>query len=506
LFCAFKSGLFVSESITFLSEFILIKFCEYYIIIVYYKVILFLILKGEFIVKIGLLPLYIELYDIIGSPYRPRLEPFYDNVASLFEQRGISVEKSEFCRLKDEFDNAIKSFEEAGVDAIVTLHMAYSPSLESIDALTATSLPVIVLDTTETLEFGQMQNPKEIGFNHGIHGVMDMCSMLKRNKKPYAIAAGHYQESDVIDRVCGFVKAAVAAKALCNAKAARVGGGFAGMGDFLVPNEELKERFGIEVDEISPEEISDIRNVVTDSEIDAEIADNEAKYEIPDGVIADDYREYIKSCVAMHKCLENGAYTAFTVNFRNVAGIELMPFIEACKAMERGIGYAGEGDVLTASFAGALLKAHPETSFVEIFCPDWKNNTVFMSHMGEMNYRIAENKPKIRRTGSAFVKGEMPYAGYARMKGGKGVYVNISRDKDDYKMVIAPGEMLSEQEDNFPNTIRGWMQPDKSNSTAEFLEKLSKNGATHHSSFVYGATVKEMEYFAQLLSLKTVVI
>jgi len=500
LFCAFKSGLFVSESITFLSEFILIKFCEYYIIIVYYKVILFLILKGEFIVKIGLLPLYIELYDIIGSPYRPRLEPFYDNVASLFEQRGISVEKSEFCRLKDEFDNAIKSFEEAGVDAIVTLHMAYSPSLESIDALTATSLPVIVLDTTETLEFGQMQNPKEIGFNHGIHGVMDMCSMLKRNKKPYAIAAGHYQESDVIDRVCGFVKAAVAAKALCNAKAARVGGGFAGMGDFLVPNEELKERFGIEVDEISPEEISDIRNVVTDSEIDAEIADNEAKYEIPDGVIADDYREYIKSCVAMHKCLENGAYTAFTVNFRNVAGIELMPFIEACKAMERGIGYAGEGDVLTASFAGALLKAHPETSFVEIFCPDWKNNTLFLSHMGEVNYRIADLKPTLCRGKG---EGNQAYKAYTRMKPGKGVYINISRDADDYQLFIAKGEMVAEGEDNFVNSMRGWMKP-TGYTTGEFLELHSKHGATHHSIFVYGASVEELEYFGKLLGMKIV--
>ena len=40
----------------------------------------------------------------------------------------------------------------------------------------------------------------------------------------------------------------------------------------------------------------------------------------------------------------------------------------------------------------------------------------------------------------------------------------------------------------------------------EFLEKLSKNGATHHSSFVYGATVEEMEFFAKLLKIKTVII
>ena len=97
------------------------------------------------------------------------------------------------------------------MDALVTLHMAYSPSLESIDVLAGTALPIVVLDTTETLEFTNGQDPVEIDYNHGIHGVMDMCSMLTREGKDYAVAAGHYRDSDVLDRVCGYVRAAKAA-------------------------------------------------------------------------------------------------------------------------------------------------------------------------------------------------------------------------------------------------------------------------------------------------------
>ena len=40
----------------------------------------------------------------------------------------------------------------------------------------------------------------------------------------------------------------------------------------------------------------------------------------------------------------------------------------------------------------------------------------------------------------------------------------------------------------------------------EFLEKLSINGATHHSAFVYGAKAEELEYFGKLLGMETVVI
>jgi len=34
--------------------------------------------------------------------------------------------------------------------------------------------------------------------------------------------------------------------------------------------------------------------------------------------------------------------------------------------MSRGIGYAGEGDVLTAALTGALLSVYPDTSFTEV--------------------------------------------------------------------------------------------------------------------------------------------
>ena len=140
--------------------------------------------------KIGLLPFYIALYDESNPELRYRLERFYDCIAKKIEDNGIEVIRTQdFCRLKLEFEQAILNFEQENADAIVTIHMAYSPSLESIEALTNTTLPIIVLDTTETLEFTSKQKDEEVMYNHGIHGVMDMCSMLKRRQKSYAIAA-----------------------------------------------------------------------------------------------------------------------------------------------------------------------------------------------------------------------------------------------------------------------------------------------------------------------------
>ena len=61
------------------------------------------------------------------------------------------------CRVKQEFIDSISLFEREEVDAIVTLHLAYSPSLESADVLARTKKPIIVLNTTPTYDFSPVR-------------------------------------------------------------------------------------------------------------------------------------------------------------------------------------------------------------------------------------------------------------------------------------------------------------------------------------------------------------
>ncbi len=458
--------------------------------------------------KIGLLPLYIALYDAVVPQLRERLESFYQEITREFEKRDIEVVTPSFCRVCAEFQSTVAQFEREKVDAIVTLHMAYSPSLESVDVLCNTKLPIIVLDTTQTLEFTAMQDPDEINYNHGIHGVMDLCSMLTRRGKAYAIAAGHYAKSDVIDRVCGYLRATVAARALQSTSVGLIGGLFEGMGDFQVPFAELKSRFGVTVVEPKAKEMKKICVEIDEDAINRERAADAKRFDFADHVIEDEYRDSLRAGLAVRRWIEQKELNAFTINFTRMgeeSGLSRIPFVECCKAMERGTGYAGEGDVLTAAFVGAFLRGYDETNFVEIFCPDWKNNTLFLSHMGEVNYRVSAVKPCINRAATNYSPGGFPYAGYTRMKGGKGVYVNISHAEKDFRMTVAAAEMLEQEEDNFPMSMRGWMRP-IGKTTAEFLEGLSHSGATHHSIFVYGATVEELRHFGQLLDLETVVL
>ncbi|MBS5661314.1 MAG: hypothetical protein KHW79_08555 [Clostridiales bacterium] len=456
--------------------------------------------------KIGFLPLYIELYDRSGSTSRDRLEPFYETLARAFEEKGIEVVRSSFCRLEEEFKNAVNKFEENQVDCIVTWHAAYSPSLESIQVLANTPLPIVVLDTTETYDFSPSQDSGEISYCHGIHGVMDMCNMLTRYHKSYAIATGHYPNSDVLDRAIGYIRAAVAATSVAGSTVGQIGQSFPGMGDFLISDEEISSRFGVKVVRTSAEELEALKSSVTDAEIQSEMAEDLADAIKLNQFSEDAHRLTVKNCLAVRRWLEKHQLDAFSVDFMDISssmGLDCMPFMEACKAMARGIGYAGEGDILTAVMTGALLRGFGTATFVEIFCPDWKNDTLFLSHMGEVNFSLTKKEKSIKEINFVYTDAQNPIVKYACLKKGTATFLNLFCSHDGYKLLIAPVTMEEPVgEDKFTSSIRGWMRPEM--PIADFLEKISMVGVTHHSMLVYDATPEQIAFFGRLLGLEII--
>lgn len=456
--------------------------------------------------KIGFLPLYIELYDKVVPNQRTRHEAYCDLLSKKMEDRGVQVVRTDICRIKPEFEKAVKKFEQEDVDAIVTVHLAYSPSGEYYEILSKTKLPIIVFDTTVTNDMSDKQSSDEVAYCHGIHGVMDMCCMLRRNGKSFAICAGHSDDEKVLEKLIGYIKAASCAKAFLGSSVGMVGTKFSGMEDFTVPEEVLASRFGIKVIHSEKEDMLRIASEITDAEIEAEI-ENELKMgKRIEGLTDETFKASAKNCCVLRKWIYEKGVDALTVNFLDVteAGLSTMPFMEAGLAMSRGTGYAGEGDVFTASLVGALLKNYKETSFIEIFCPDWKNNSLMLSHMGEMNYAVAGKEVELYDNPFIYGNGTHTVKGTSVFKSGEAVFVNMFPTKDDFGMVIAPVTMLSEGTDNFRKSIRGWMKPTM--PIAEFLEKISLEGVTHHSALVYGVTPEELEFFAQCLGIRATVI
>ena len=257
-------------------------------------------------IKVGYLPLYIKLYDDSNPHYRDPMVDYMHMLIKMLESQGLEVVLAdEVCRIKPEFDRAAKKFNDAGVSAVITQHLAYSPSLESIEALLSLDAPIIVFDTTPDYQLLKVANYKGcISANHGIHGVQDMCNLLKRNGKPYYLCVGHALHSEVVSEVVGMCRAAAVKKAFQTEKVGSVGGSFTGMGDFLVSEERYKNDIGVEVQYMTTEVVKEYLPKVTEEEIDAELAYDAAHYD-SDITFQAEYREATRSGLAVRKWMQD---------------------------------------------------------------------------------------------------------------------------------------------------------------------------------------------------------
>lgn len=456
-------------------------------------------------VKIGLLGLYLELYDERSSEMRNKVDAFYETIAQEFERRKISVIRQKLCRIKKEFKTAVTAFENMEADAIVTLHLAYSPSLESSDVLKNTALPIYILNTTPDYDFIVNDTYNGISYNHGIHGVQDMCNLLLRNNKNFTIETGHWKNSDVIDRLCAKINLSIQEKPMTGLRVGIIGSPFDGMGDFAVDFKTLESTLGLKTVVCNYDELKTYINGITNDEINSEIEDNSKKY-VVNIVNNDIYRSNVKTCLGVRKWINTNKLDAFTVNFLDVDsknGLSSVPFYEASKQMAVGKGYAGEGDVMTSGLVSSLLKLGCETSFTEIFCPDWSQNALFLSHMGEMNINLCEEKPVLHEKDYIFSDVEVnPIVFSGEFKEGKAFLVNLSPSAVGYTLIIAPIQMFVS--DKISDGVRGWFRP--TISIQKFLSEYSKLGGTHHSALVYGDHLDTLKNFGQTMNFKTIIL
>jgi len=451
--------------------------------------------------KIGFLPTYMQLFDENVPQMKKNCEVFTSDISKKLEAL-FKVIKTPIVKVKADFKKAVELFEKESVDAIITLHLAYSLSGEAAEALSETSLPIIILNTTPDHYFGPGHDPARILYNHGIHGVQDLCNILTRNSKNFFIEAGHWERSDIFERIYLRVIQARMVKTFLNIRVGRIGGSLEGMDDFKVPDKLLEKKYNFKIIQAEASDILGIEKDINDKDVDEEIKHNMDKHKVKISS-PDLYRNSIRTGLAIRKWRESNKLNAFVANafyFSRDIRLPFIPFLEISKALSRGIGYAGEGDILTASFTASLMSSFPDSTFTEMFCPDWQNDAIFLSHAGEVNTDLIEGKPKIIEKPWLFSKGYNPITVVGRLKAGKAVLCSLSPiDSDKFRLIVSDGEMLPvNSEDRFEDVIHGWFKPDI--HLEDFLANFSRWGGIHHSVLVYGSGSENVIEFGKMMN------
>ncbi|MBL4702029.1 MAG: hypothetical protein JKX85_12305 [Phycisphaeraceae bacterium] len=460
--------------------------------------------------RIGLLPSYLELYDDLFPENRALFDDYLQRITAAFEERNFHVCTAAVSRISTEFQAAVNQFESEEVDCIVTIHLAYSPSLEAIDIFCKTQLPIILFDTSMDADFGPTVSAQRIMFNHGVHGVMDFASMLRRRRRSFQIVAGHDSDPHTINRIAELVRASASAQALRKISVLRIGKIFPGMGDFSVDEKVLQDQLGINVRQVGIETLDAAVANVSDKDIIREMAQDHTRFTCE--VDEQTHKRSVRVGLGLRELLKESDHHAMTVNFQafdsDQRPADTMPFLEISKAMARSIGYAGEGDALTAAMVGALAKGFDAVTFTEIFCADWAGGNLFLSHMGEISPSVAGDKPRLVEKPFPFTDAHNPAILTCALKPGPAVLVNLAPGPDNtFTLIIAPMQVLAEDPHMDPamrDVIRAWVRP--ACKLELFLEAYSHAGGTHHKALVLGEHANALAAFGRMSNMNVVCI
>jgi L-arabinose isomerase len=302
-----------------------------------------------------------------------------------------------------------------------------------------------------------------------------------------------------------------------------MGTSFKGMGDFYTPPAKLKATVGGVVKALDAETLKKLLAAVKPAAVEAELQEDRGRFEgaAASGTVAEAHRRSVRLGLALRAWIERERLAAFSFNFLDMkksSGHATVPFLEASKAMARGVGYAGEGDVLTALLVAAVAAGFPETTFTEMFCPDWENGTVFLSHMGEVNWRLLDGRGRLAEMDYGYSATDNPVRVTGRLKPGSIVIVNLAPMAGGrYRLILAPATMLPVAgPDRFAESVHGWFRPQL--PVADFLEAYSRAGGTHHLAMCYaangggrpadapGGALATLKSFGRLSGWETVVI
>jgi L-arabinose isomerase len=139
-----------------------------------------------------------------------------------------------------------------------------------------------------------------------------------------------------------------------------------------------------------------------------------------------------------------------------------------------------------------------------MFCPDWEQDVILLSHMGESNPRLTRFQPVISSMRFRYNSCGDTVGMYGCYKPGKVVYVNLAPMDGHYHLIISEGEILDEGliDGAYRRNTQGWFKPCM--ELPRFLEEYSYAGGTHHSAMVYDADIAEIRAFGRMMGFEVI--
>jgi len=441
--------------------------------------------------KVGLLGLTLEFYERSGPELRQGRERFVRErlMPALADVADVSFDRAVFTR--EAVERTVAGFEADGADVLLVVLLSYSPSLISAPALKRTALPIVVWNTQELYAVDASYGDAELTANHGVHGTQDLCNVLRRAGVPFGYLTGHVDDGGSVAALAELLRAGYAVSRLRRARLGLLGYPFPGMGDFGLDTTHLAVTLGCEWESLSLGEYVRRAERADPAEVTALAKQYRQAYDVAADVTEEDLAATARAEIALRGMVCDNRLDALSYQFLAFGEddrVETLPFVAASRLLAEGIGFGGEGDLISAAGSAMLGWLKPPASFSEIFTIDFGGNAVLLSHMGEANAAMARRDRKValvRRARSLVpIRGSQLALACAFEPGEATLMALTLGAHNRWRIIAAP--MTIEDFGPLEQLAVPHSKASPAGDVREFLTAYAEAGGPHHLAVCFG--------------------
>lgn len=241
-----------------------------------------------------------------------------------------------------------------------------------------------------------------MNLNQSAHGDREFGFIVSRMRRHRKIIVGHWQDKKVIRELANWARVAAAWHAMQGAKIVRFGDNMRHVAVTEGDKVEAQMVFGYSVNTHGIGDLAKVINEISDKEIKQLIEEYFDTYEI-NGKNKTDPRIYeaAKIELGLLHFMQQNNFVAFTDTFEDLHGISQLPGIAVQRLMQKGFGFAGEGDWKTAALVRTMKVMATGLSGGNSFMEDYTYHfdpadpQVLGAHMLEICPSIAATQPRL---------------------------------------------------------------------------------------------------------------
>jgi L-arabinose isomerase len=267
-----------------------------------------------------------------------------------------------------------------------------------------------------------------------------------------------------------------------------------------VGEDEFVRRMGVVPEVVSTAEFAELLAGVTDEQIGECLERYRRTFEMGSDLGALLQAKTARGEIALRGLLEHMDSRACGLNFLGLCNDMRVAdglHVAASMLMSEGLGYAGEGDWVTAVLVRGMQQGFGLASFSEIFTIGHDDNRLILKHWGEGNFAMARARPRL--LASKFTDrctAEFAICDF-EFEPGAATLVNLNSTADGKGQLIATSGTITE--DHLPKIDgpRGVFKPDRA-GVNELLTEYAYAGGSHHMALIEGAPVDVLEKVCRL--------